>query len=114
MTKVLLLAALLGAAFMPSAHAHTLENRLFTCEGELIKEPGGYSIYQSWLKQEDMPMECYIDQKVVRRILAVCRVGDICVVSAKGESGNGNRYLIQKIFEVQRSPQTVKDLKPLQ
>jgi hypothetical protein len=82
-------------------------NQLFTCEGELIKDQGGYSIYQSWIKQEDMPHR----SKVVRQILAVCHVGDICIVSAKGATSNGNRFLINKIFEVQRSPQTVEILK---
>jgi hypothetical protein len=72
-----------------------------------------YSIKETWVKDEDAyPMDCYIDKgKVLRQVLAVCRIGDVCVVSAKGESGNGNRHVIQKIFEVQRSPQKVEDLK---
>jgi hypothetical protein len=55
-------------------------------------------------------MDCYINPgKTERQILAICRLGDICIVSAKGGSGNGNRYEIQKVFEVQRSRSTVED-----
>jgi hypothetical protein len=82
------------------------------CEGELVKEPGGYEIIQRGVNAEDdYPMLCYIDSKTLRKILAVCRVGDICIVSAKGESGNGNRHLIQKVFEVQRASWTVGELR---
>ncbi len=58
-------------------------------------------------------MDCDIAEGRVRRqVLAVCRVGDFCTVGAKGESGNGNRYLIQKVFEVQRQPASrVQELK---
>jgi hypothetical protein len=101
-------------AFMPSAHTNTIENDLFVCTGELIRYSAtDYSIKETWVKDEDAyPMDCYIDKgKVLRQVLAVCRIGDLCVVSAKGESGNGNRHVIQKIFEVQRSPQKVEDLK---
>jgi hypothetical protein len=99
---------------MPLAHAATIENDLFVCTGELIRfSTDDYSIKETWITGDDYyPMECYIDKgKVLRQVLAVCRIGDVCVVSAKGESGNGNRHLIQKIFEVQRSPQKVEDLK---
>jgi hypothetical protein len=57
-------------------------------------------------------MNCSIDNgKLLRQILSVCRVGDVCIVSAKGESGNGNQHLIKKIFEVQRSPHKVEEMK---
>ena len=107
-----LIAALVSVAFVPVANAATVENDLFVCTGELIKDQSGYSIIERGVKEEDYPMDCYIDGgKMLRQVLAVCRVGDICIVSAKGESGNGNRHLIQKIFAVQRSQLTVEDLK---
>ena len=105
------LTALLFVLCAAPASATTMENVLFTCDGELQRDGKGYTLYQSWIKQEDLPMTCYIDnQKVVRKILAVCRVGDVCVVSAKGASGNGNRHVIQKVFAVQRLPMKVRDL----
>lgn len=117
MKKSLLVAAALLVATL-TAHAHTSENMLFTCAGELTKTRGidgkdYYDIVESWKEKEDMPMYCYIDEgKAVRQVLAVCHVGDFCTVAAKGESGNGNRYLIQKVFEVQRQPASVvQDLK---
>lgn len=112
MQKFLITAALV-VAFVAPAHASTTINALFTCQGELIKDVGGYEIIQRGVKEEEgYPMDCYIDPgKTLRQILAVCRVGDICIVSAKGESGNGNRYVIQKVFEVQRSRLTVEDFR---
>jgi hypothetical protein len=118
MKRVLCITAALLVA-TPVAEAHTSENVLFTCEGELIKIKGNdgkdyYSIVESWRSPDDspMPMDCDVDSKVLRQILTVCRVGDLCTASAKGESGNGNRYLIQKVFEVQRQPASrVKELK---
>ena len=110
--KFLLVAATLASiAFSPVAHASTEVNVLFVCEGELVKDTSGYEIIQRGVKEEEgYPMDCYIDPgKTLRQILAVCRVGDICIVSAKGASGNGNRYVIQKVFEVQRSRLTVGD-----
>jgi hypothetical protein len=104
----------LALAITTSAQAATIENDLFVCTGELIRySANDYSIKETWIKDEDAyPMDCYIDKgKVLRQVLAVCRIGDVCIVSAKGESGDGNRHLIQKIFEVQRSPQKVEDLK---
>ncbi len=99
--------ALASIVFVPAAHAHTTTNALFVCEGELVKNAGGYEIIQRGVKEDDYPMDCYIDPgKTLRQILAVCHVGDICIVSAKGESGNGNRHLIQKVSEVQRSRQS--------
>lgn len=110
MKKLLRITAALLVA-TPVAQAHTSENVLFTCEGELIKFQGNdgkdyYSIVESWRSPDDspMPMDCDVDSKVLRQILTGCRVGDLCTASAKGESGNGNRYLIQKVFEVQRQP----------
>jgi hypothetical protein len=110
--------ALIGVAFIPSAHTATIENDLFVCTGELIKYQGNdgktyYEIKETWVKDENTyPMDCYVDEgKIFRQVLVVCRVGDVCVVSAKGESGNGNRHVIQKIFEVQRSPHTIGDFK---
>jgi len=94
-----------------SAQAHTTENALFTCAGELIKFRGNerknyYAIVESW--KEEGRINCDIAEQV----LAVCRVGDFCTVAAKGESGNGPSYLIQKVFEVQRRPASiVRDLK---
>ena len=67
-------------------------------------------VIERGVKEEHYPMDCYLDGgKMLLQVLAVCRVGDICIVSAKGESGNGNR--LQKIFAVQRSQLTVEDLK---
>jgi hypothetical protein len=110
---VVLLIALAAPA---RTQAHTTENALFTCAGELIKSQGNggksyYDIVESW--KDDMPMDCYVDEgKVLRQVLAVCHEGDFCTVSAKGESGNGNRYLIQKVFDVQRQPASrVRELK---
>ena len=57
-------------------------------------------------------MKCMVDKKIMRQVLSVCHVGDLCVVSAKGEAGNDNTYLIQKVFEVQhQSPLQVQELK---
>ena len=98
MTAALLVATL-------AAQAHTSENVLFTCEGKLTNFQGtdGKNYYNIREQAEkEYPMDCDIDDKVLRRVLAVCHVGDLCIVSAKGESGNGNRYLIQKVFEVHR------------
>jgi hypothetical protein len=114
MKKFLLASALLVATPFV-AQAHTSENVLFTCEGELIKSQGNdgknyYSIVESWLrdKEDVLPMDCAVAEgKALRQGLAVSRVGDLCTVAAKGESGNGNRYLIQKVFEVQRQPASV-------
>jgi hypothetical protein len=111
----------LAGLLATSAHAHTSENQLFTCTGELTKTQGNdgksyYSIVETWLvdnKDNILPMDCYIDEgKVLRQILSVCHVGDLCVASAKGESGNGNRYVIQKVFAIQRQPSSrVQELK---
>jgi hypothetical protein len=92
--------------------AGTPFSRYIPGEGELVKDASGYEIDQRGVAEENYPMVCYINPgKTIRQILAVCRVGDICIVSAKGESGNGNRHLIQKVFEVQRSRLTVGDFK---
>jgi hypothetical protein len=115
MKKFLFALALVAAFAATAAHAHTSESVLFTCAGELIKSQGNdgknyYSVVESWLrdKEDVLPMDCDIDEgKALRQVLAVCRVGDLCTVAAKGESGNGNRYLIQKVFEVQRQPASV-------
>jgi hypothetical protein len=102
--KLFIASAIAVLALVGSANARTNENVLYVCEGELVKETGGYEIIERGANAEDdYPMLCYIDSKAVRKILAVCRVGDVCIVSAKGKSGNGNRHLIQKVFEVQRA-----------
>jgi hypothetical protein len=107
-TKFILVFAIV-AAFAGTAHAHTSENVLFTCEGELIKYQGindgktYYDIVESW--KDEGRTHCYIDEgQPLKQVLAVCRVGDFCTVAAKGESGNGPAYVIQKVFEVQRQP----------
>jgi hypothetical protein len=43
-----------------AALALTLENNLFVCRGELIKDHGSYSIVESWLKDTDdvYAMDC--------------------------------------------------------
>jgi hypothetical protein len=88
-----------------AAHAATSTNVLFVCEGELVKsDVGVYAIYQHG--EHDYPMICDIPGKTLRQILTVCNLHDTCIVSAKGISSNGNRYEIQKVFEVQRPPQT--------
>jgi hypothetical protein len=97
---LLVIATLLIAA--PTARASTVENALFTCEGELTKTIGidgktYYATIASW--NEDMPQDCGISEgAALRRVLAVCHVGDLCTVAAKGEEGNGNRYMIEKVF----------------
>ena len=113
-TLLLVTAALLVVT--PAAQAHTSENVLFTCVGELIKFQGNdgknyYAIVESWKEEERV--NCDIAEgKALRQVLAVCRVGDLCTVGAKGESGNGPSYLIQKVFEVQRQPASrVQELK---
>jgi hypothetical protein len=108
-----------GIAFLALAtatHARTIENALFTCEGELTQTTGDggktyYGVVESW--KDDDPVDCEIeDGKALKQILAVCHVGDYCVVAAKGERGNGGHNVIQKAFEVQRQPASVvQDLK---
>lgn len=96
--------AVVGVAF--AAQADTSENTLFVCNGTLKYDHGYYEITEELDGPDDgYPMDCYIDDKVVRQILKVCRVGKSCIVSAKGESGNRNGHVIQKVFEVQRNPQ---------
>lgn len=109
------LAVFLGLLFVSvPASAHTTENALFTCEGELMKSQGNdgkgyYAIVESW--KEDEPRANYdIADKAVRQVLAVCHVGDLCTVAAKGERGNGPSYIIQKVFEAQRQPASVLGL----
>jgi opacity protein-like surface antigen len=115
MKKFLLVTAALLVA-TPAAQAHTSENVLFTCEGELIKFQGHdgknyYVIVESW-KEEERVNRDIAEGAALRQVLAVCRVGDFCTVGAKGESGNGPSYLIQKVFEVQRQPASrVQELK---
>lgn len=104
MRKVLLLGV--GMCLMapsPPANAATQGTALFVCEGELVKSAGGYEIDQKGVAKEDNPMVCYINNKTLRQILSVCHLGDLCVVSAQGESGNGNRHLIQRVLEVHLS-----------
>jgi hypothetical protein len=99
MTKCLLVTAALLVA-TPAAQAHTSENVLSTCEGELIKFQGHdgknyYAIVESW--KEEGRVNCDIAEgKAFRQVMVVCRVGDFCTVCAKGESGNGPSFLIQK------------------
>jgi hypothetical protein len=39
---------------LPSAHPATIENNLFVCTGELIKDSAtDYSIKETWVKDED-------------------------------------------------------------
>jgi hypothetical protein len=106
MKKLLLvIAALLVATSV--AQAHVSEHQLFTCEGELMKGPGkdNYYLVKSWQEER---ASCFITEgKALRQVLAVCRVGDLCTVAAKGESSNGPSYTIQKVFEVQRQPASV-------
>jgi hypothetical protein len=83
---------------------------------------------RSYLREMGMPDDLYIEMMRIpsdrirslspeesykfRQVLMVCRVGDFCTVGAKGESGNGPSYLIQKVFEVQRQPASrVQELK---
>lgn len=113
MKQLLLVTALLVAT--PAVQAHTSQNVLFTCEGKLMNFQGtdGKNYYNIREQAEkEYPMDCDIDDKVLRRVLAVCHVGDICIVSAKGESGNGNRYLIQKVFEVHRHAAATEPVQP--
>jgi hypothetical protein len=89
-----------------ATNATTSEDQLFTCTGELIGMAGSYDIVETWLldRNDVVAMKCAIDERVLRRVLSVCHVGDLCVVSAKGESGNDNQHVIQKVFDVQRQP----------
>jgi hypothetical protein len=109
----LLLAGVASVAIASPAWPHSV-NALFVCTGELLKyAKDDYSIMETWIDRAEDPMDCMIDNRVLRRILAVCRVGDVCIVGAKGERGNGGRHLIQRVFEVQRSTMTVKDYKEM-
>lgn len=78
MKKLLLVTAALLAA-TPAVQAHTSENVLFTCEGELIKFQGNdgknyHAIVESWKEEERV--NCDIAEgKALRQVLAVCRVG---------------------------------------
>ena len=47
--KNFLITAALVVAFVAPAHASTTINSLFTCQGELIKDVGGYEIIQRGL-----------------------------------------------------------------
>lgn len=113
---VVAVATLVGATVAGSAHTPVQVKRWLS--DELMGDAGSYNVVETWLidktaKYNVLPMRRCIDKKAVRQIQSVCYVGDPCVVSAKGESGNNNEYVIQKVFEVQRSPQKLKDLKPL-
>jgi hypothetical protein len=112
--KMLLLATAVGLFVAAhQAHAKTIENALFTCEGELTKSTGDdgktyYAVVETW-RDED-PVDCQIDEgKTLKQIIAVCHVGDYCIVASKGERGNGRHNLIEKVFEVQRKPAGVLD-----
>jgi hypothetical protein len=114
MKKLLLVTAI--GLLAPAVHARTIENALFTCEGELTKSTGGdgktyYAVVETW-KEEDA-VDCEFDDgKALKQVLAVCQVGDYCIVASKGERGNGGHNVIQKVFEVQRQPASVvQDLK---
>lgn len=81
--KVLFVTAALLVATPFVAQAHTTENALFTCEGELIKGPSknDYVIVKSWQNERE---NCFIDEgKALRQILKVCHVGDLCTVRQK-------------------------------
>jgi hypothetical protein len=106
--KKLLIAGLALAAIATPASARTVPNTLFTCSGVLERYNGAdnrpyYEIYDR-LSNDDYPMSCMIDDKVFKQILKVCKVGKACVVSAKGETGNGGSHLIEKVFAVQPDP----------
>jgi hypothetical protein len=91
--------ALLGA--IAPAHATTTRNALFVCDGVLLDIDGDYYI-KDVVSQFDNPMTCLFDKgEISSQIFSVCHIGDHCIVSAKGESGNGNYHFIEKIFEVQ-------------
>jgi uncharacterized protein (DUF1330 family) len=113
MKTLLLATAVVLFVAAHQAHAKTIENALFTCEGELTKsiDDDGktyYAVVETW-KEED-PVDCQIDEgKALKQILAVCHVGDYCIVASKGERGNGGHNLIEKVFEVQRKPASVLD-----
>lgn len=112
--KKLLLATFAALVFSgAAAQAATVTNELFVCEGKLVRAAGSYEIVERGSVNEDgtiergvredgsYPMECSIDaDKPLRQILAVCRIGDICSVRAKGEGYNRNEHLIQKVFAV--------------
>ena len=114
MKKLLVVTALLVAA--PAVQARTIENALFTCEGELTKSTGDdgktyYAVVESWKEEDAIDCE-FGDGKALKQVLAVCHVGDYCVVASKGERGNGGHNVIQKVFEVQHQPPSVvEDLK---
>jgi hypothetical protein len=88
-----------------TSHAAKLENTLFTCDGTLTLINGVYSIDEPKRDNDTdyYPMVCFFDKgRISKQILAVCRTGDRCIVSAKGVSGNRNEHIIEKVFEVQR------------
>ena len=99
MKKLFLLAALL--VLPVNAHARTIENARFTCTGILKIDKGIYFIGDKNPDEVENPLECMIDDKAVRQILKVCVV-ESNTVSANGAEGNGNWYLIQHVFKVQK------------
>jgi hypothetical protein len=98
----LLLAVAAVIALTGAANARTTDNTLFTCDGILHKEVGGYEIREAREATDDYPypMYCYIDKDLTAKILRVCRVGEQCVVSAVGETGNGGGHVIKKVLAV--------------
>jgi hypothetical protein len=103
MKKLLLTTAMLLALSAP-ASAHTSVNQTFTCVGTFSKDeiaaPGDY--------EHDYPMLCYLDDAAIKKVAAVCRQGEACIVHAKGESGNGNRHLVQKVLSVHQQTPDIK------
>jgi hypothetical protein len=84
--------------------ATTLKNQTFTCVGTFTNKglnPGYYQILALG-DENDNPMFCLLDDDATKKVLAVCHEGDTCVVHARGESGNANGHLIQKVLSVHR------------
>jgi hypothetical protein len=102
--RKLLLAGIAALALVSSAYAHTEENTLFTCVGTIEDEVNGvYAIVDKSPGADEYPMTCYFDKgRISKQILRVCHIGKSCVVSAKGETGNANAYMIFKVFEAKR------------
>jgi hypothetical protein len=106
MRKVLL-AGMAVLALAGTATASQQEpNVLFICNGKIEGPfPGGHGYPEFYsIKQEHDPNICdFYKGPISKQIFRVCRLGDRCIVSGKGDAGHDNQ-LFRKVFEVQHAP----------
>jgi hypothetical protein len=106
---------LLSALLSTPAHAATVKENDFTCVGTVMHnynpqtrtryaEGDNYQIVEA---TAEYPRACDIDTHTVsgKQILAVCHVGDTCIVRASGYSHNRNVWTISKVKSVRRAPE---------